>query len=349
MKKRMWKLITLVLIAVMLFTGCGAAEMMTDKSSMAYNDAASEVYDGFDYFYDESGLEYEDAKPSAEAPKSVEQRTEGDAQVPESQRKLIRRVFLTTETKEFDSFLSLIDRQMAGYGGYMESSEINGNSYSMAGRSRYANLVIRVPSKFLNEFINQIGNAANIVSKSENSDDVTLKYIDAQSKVKSLEIQRDKLLEWMENTETVEELIQLESRLSEVRYEIEYYGAILRNYDNLVEFSTITLSVREVERITVQEPETVGDRIGKGLSDNLYSIGEGIKNFAVWFVTSLPYLLIWAVVIVVIVLIIKGIVKKAKKKKQERWGAYQNQYNQGVLSQQQPNGQTPPDSTNPQA
>ena len=176
---------------------------------------------------------------------------------------------------------------------------------------------------------------ANITSKSESSEDVTLSYIETESRIASLEIQRDKLLEWMEDAETVEELIKLEERLSEVRYQLEYYGGILRNYDNLVEFSTITLDIREVERMTIQEPDTVGDRIGKGLSDNLYEIAEGFKNFIVWFVTSLPYLLIWAVIIVAAVLVIRVIAKKAKIKKQKRMEAYQQQYNQSLALQNQ--------------
>ena len=343
MKKRVWKLLTVAMVTVMLLTGCGAEMAMKDTAMM--NQAMSSTSNGgamgFDYFADaDYGYAVED-ELAVEAPETEAVKPESgtdasaDVQVNSTNRKLIRRVYMATETKEFDDFVAFVNGQTTTYGGYIENSDVSGTSYNAYNHNRRASIVIRVPAKFLDAFIAQIGNMANITSKNESSEDVTLSYIETESRIASLEIQRDKLLEWMEDAETVEELIQLESRLSEVRYELEYYGGILRNYDNLVEFSTITLDIREVERMTIVEPDTVGDRIGKGLSDNLYDIGEGIKNFIVWFVTNLPYLLIWAVVIVVVILVIRVLVKKAKAKKQKRLETYQQQYNQRMMAQQQ--------------
>ena len=346
MKKRVWKLLTAAMVAVMLLTGCGAEMMASDSAmnqAMSYTTGSGgALYDGFEYFAEEEmKVEYDsDDYMDAEAPQTPERETgnsdnSADVQANTTTRKLIRRVYLSTETKEFDDFVSFVNGQTTTYGGYIESSDVSGTSYNSYGHNRRASIVIRVPAKHLDSFIAQIGNMANITNQSESSEDVTLSYIETESRIASLEIQRDKLLEWMEDAETVDELIKLEERLSEVRYQLEYYGSILRNYDNLVEFSTITLDIREVERMTIVEPETVGDRIGKGLSDNFYRITEGFKNFIVWFVTSLPYLLIWAVIIVAAVLVIRVIAKKAKIKKQKRMEAYQQQYNQSRALQNQ--------------
>ena len=347
MKKRVWKLLTVAMIAVMLLTGCGSDMMAKNEAAMdrvmssTSSNAGGALYDGFEYFADA------DMKPEAEemAPEAPQEQIKengsstsdnaADAQVNTTNRKLIRRVYLSTETKEFDDFVAFINGQTTTYGGYIENSDVSGISYNAYNHHRRASIVIRVPAKHLDSFIAQIGNMANITNQSESSEDVTLSYIETESRIASLEIQRDKLLEWMEDAETVDELIKLEERLSEVRYQLEYYGGILRNYDNLVEFSTITLDIREVERMTIVEPETVGDRIGKGLSDNFYRITEGFKNFIVWFVTSLPYLLIWAVIIVAAVLVIRVIAKKARIKKQKRMEAYQQQYNQSRALQNQ--------------
>lgn len=348
MKKRVWKLLTVAMVAVMLLTGCGAEKMAATDSAMnqamssTSSNAGGAMFDGFEYFAEEDmvQIETEEMKPEApqaqapETGKGIEDNA-ADTQVNTTTRKLIRRVYMSTETKEFDDFIAFVNGQTTTYGGYIENSDVSGISYDAYRHNRRASIVIRVPAKYLDAFIEQIGNMANITSKNVTAEDVTLSYIETESRIASLEIQRDKLLEWMEDAETVEELIKLEERLSEVRYQLEYYGGILRNYDNLVEYSTITLDVREVERMTVQEPDTVGDRIGKGLSDNLYEIVEGIKNFIVWFVTSLPYLLIWAVIIVAAVLVIRVIAKKAKIKKQKRMEAYQQQYNQSRALQSQ--------------
>lgn len=347
MKKRVWKLLTVAMVAVMLLTGCGSEmaaknEATMDMMASTSGNAGGAMFDGFTYYVDGdmAQIEVEEMKPEApqaQAPETGNSTSDNasDVQMNTTTRKLIRRVYMSTETKEFDDFIAFVNGQTTTYGGYIENSDVSGISYDAYRHNRRASIVIRVPAKYLDSFIEQIGNMANITSKNVTAEDVTLSYIETESRIASLEIQRDKLLEWMEDAETVEELIKLEERLSEVRYELEYYGGILRNYDNLVEYSTITLDVREVERITVQEPDTVGDRIGKGLSDNLYEIAEEFKNFVVWFVTSLPYLLIWAVIIVAVVLVLRLIVKKSKAKKQKRMEAYQQQYNQSLALQNQ--------------
>ena len=111
-----------------------------------------------------------------------------------------------------------------------------------------------------------------------------------------------------------------QSRISELNYQMDSYKSQLRKYDDLISYCTVHIYVNEVWRESVPNARTItfGERIVLGLKDNLKDIGEGFENFAVWFVTSLPYLLIWAVVIAAAVLIIRAIVKRHKKKKEQK-------------------------------
>ena len=77
--------------------------------------------------------------------------------------------------------------------------------------------------------------------------------------------------------------------------------------------STVYLYIDEVEVYTPVEEETTWERISAGFMDSLKSIGEGIKEAAIWFVIHIPYLVIWAIVIVIIVLILKKIRKRTKR------------------------------------
>ena len=105
----------------------------------------------------------------------------------------------------------------------------------------------------------------------------------------------------------MDNIVTLESRLSDIRYELQNYESQLRTMDNQVEYSTVTLTIYEVERITPssEEKKTVGKRIENGFSDTMYQISEGMKNFVVWFVVNLPYLIIWGGIITVVILIIR--------------------------------------------
>ncbi len=227
-------------------------------------------------------------------------------------RKLIRRISMDLETLEFKSTLDLIAKEVNTSGGYIEKSEIQGSGYEERG-NRYANLVIRIPKSEVDSFINLVDKNANVINKQESIEDITLNYVDTESHVKTLEIEQERLLSLLEKAGKLEDIITLEDRLSDVRYELEKYASTLRTYDNLVEYSTVTLTVNEVVRITPAEGKNAWDRMGTGLRDSLYNIRNGFINFIVWFVVNGPYIIIWGIILVILALIGIKINKKYNK------------------------------------
>ena len=152
-----------------------------------------------------------------------------------------------------------------------------------------------------------------MTSRSENVQDVTLTYVDLQSHRDALRTEQERLLQLLEQAESVEDIITIEQRLSDVRYQLESMESQLRSYDNRVDYSTVYLYIDEVEVYTPVEEETVWERISTGFVDSLKNIGEGLKEAAIWFVIHIPYLVIWAIVIVIIILILKKIKKRTKR------------------------------------
>lgn len=249
--------------------------------------------------------------------------TEVSTAVADTSRKLIRRVYLSAESLEFDTLLGNISKRVSELGGYFESSEIGvrggkgGYDHEYAremGAPRYANMVIRIPKTRVDEFVSMVSEQSNITTKQENSEDVTLQYVDVESRKKALTAEQESLLTLLAKAEKIEDVIKLQERLSEVRYQLESYESKLRTYDNLVDYSTVTLDVREVQRVTPTEPKTVGSRMSTGFSQTMYNIGQGLQNFAVWFVVNLPYLLVWAVIVIAVIFIIRRAVRKGAAK-----------------------------------
>ena len=124
----------------------------------------------------------------------------------------------------------------------------------------------------------------------------------------------------MEQAETMSDLLEIEARLTHVRYELESVTSQLRTYDNLVNYATIYLNIDEVTEYTPVEEETLWQRISGGFMSSLKSVGEGLVDFFVWVIVSLPYLVIWGAVLAVVIIIFKK--KKIKlfrrKKKEEK-------------------------------
>lgn len=321
MKKRNFetKIITGLLTAGMILslTACGSLSkdtygisdlMDADYSVVSNKAAASEVSA-------ESGFGMTEGYDSAENTQDTGNTVlEESADTAVADRKLIKTVNMDVETREYDKLLSAVENKVAELGGYIESLDAyNGSTYYSYRSTRNANLTIRIPKDRLEEFQNTVSELGNVTSRSENVQDVTLTYVDLQSHRDALRTEQERLLQLLEQAESVEDIITIEQRLSDVRYQLESMESQLRSYDNRVDYSTVYLYIDEVEVYTPVEEETVWERISTGFVESLKNIGEGLKEAAIWFVIHIPYLVIWAIVIAVIVLILKKIKKRTKR------------------------------------
>ena len=250
--------------------------------------AAEEMTDGAEY-----GLEYEQANDGGGMASGAEMESgTGDLS-----RKLIRDVTLEVETREFDSLLAQVSERVSELGGYMESSQVSGVSLNARGgaRDRDASLKARIPADKLDSFLESVETEANVVSRQENVTDITLTYSDVESRKKSLEIEQERLWELLEQADSMDAVVALEARLSEVRYELESMTSKLRLYDNQVAYSTVDILIWEVGEYTPRDEESVGERIQKGFSDSLEALAEGAEDLVVWMASNSPILLVLAI------------------------------------------------------
>lgn len=253
---------------------------------------------------------------AAEEPAPAEDDAAADpnsAAAAKAARKLIRTVNLNVETTEFDDLLASITQFVEASGGYIEQSDLSGRSISGGNGRRYASVTARVPAAQVDAFLSQMSEKSNVTYRSENVQDVTLQYTDIESRKKSLTIEQERLWELLEKADSLDSVIALEERLSEIRYELERFESQLRTYDNQVDYSTVYISIDEVAVFTPTEPDSVMTRIQKGFTRNLKNVGNGFVDFFVWFVSSLPTLLVWAVLIVIVVLIARAVIKRIRR------------------------------------
>ncbi len=291
-------------LIVLSHTGCGAAEGIFDSAQMqeepsagAYRSESNNYTAGGSFdSYDTNEIYEEEAKATS---------AESGQGMPKDARKLIQKVTLEVETKEFEQLMWAVDGQVKELGGYIESmNTYNGSSYS-GSSSRYANLTVRIPQVKLSQFLDTVSNAGNIVRRSEDVDDVTLSYVDMESRRNVLRSEQERLLEFMDRAETMEEIIIIEERLSEVRYQLESMESQLRTIDNLVDYSTVYLNISEVKELTPVEEPTIGQRISEGFLESIEDIGNGLTEFGIWFLVNTPYFVIWITVLAVVIVLLR--------------------------------------------
>ena len=162
---------------------------------------------------------------------------------------------MNVETDDLEVLMSGLEQKIQALGGYVEDQSIhNGSNYS-ARRYRNANITVRIPDEQVEQFTGDIAGMANVVSQNLRREDITLKYVATASRVTALETEEARLLELLAKAETMADLLEIEARLTDVRYELENYASQLRLYDNQVDYATVYLSISEVQEYTpVEEP-----------------------------------------------------------------------------------------------
>lgn len=259
------------------------------------------------------------------------------------ERKLIKTVHLNLETENYDSLMVGLEEEIEALGGYIEYKDAyhgNFNSRTISYRNRYANITARIPAAKLDEFTKTVGEIGNITYESESVEDVTLKYVDLSSHKKMLVAEQERLMELLENAASMEDIITIESRLSEVRYQIESMESQLRTFDNQVDYSTVHISVEEVERYTPQPEKSTWERIKSGFAENVYRVTNGIKNFGIEFVIAIPILVVWAIGITVGIIIARLIMKKIRSRE-----IVKTAKKHGLLSKKDVESRDPDDSS----
>ncbi len=198
--------------------------------------------------------------------------------------KLILRAALSVESTEFDKAVEALDRLVQEKGGYYERNALQRGTYYDTSAARYGDFTIRVPQENFDAFLSAAGTVGHVVSSNETSEDVGEAYYDTEIRLKTQRTKHERLLSLLEKADNMENIIALESALSEVEYQIEQLSGTLRKYDSLVGYSTITLHLDEVLTITEHPRETVSfaGRISNAFSGGLNALGLRMSNLAVW-------------------------------------------------------------------
>ncbi len=311
-----WCMAVLLMTGV---TGCGGMSVK-NMSGGSYEAAASET--SADMAMPAAGQEaweeevYDDAGEAGAITSE-----EGIESVAQNGRKLIKTIRLEMQTKDFDTLTAGIRNKIQEMNGYIESSSVWGNSYT-GSSTRSSDYTVRIPQDRLDEFIDVVSGLGNVTYKNESVEDVTLQYVDVESRQKALETEQERLLELLEQADNLEDLLTIESRLSEVRYELENYGSQKRILDNQIDYSTVYITISEVERITPVGEKGFFEEIADRFSASLYNVGRGFRGFLIVLIGSLPVLVVWAAVIAAVVLVVRKLFygKKAEGETEKKSG-----------------------------
>ena len=285
----------------LLLTACGSA-VSTDKmmdSEIGYVESA------------DAGNRY-DAVPGETLAVGELKSESPELTTVQSDRKLIKTVEVNAETAHYEDLLTALEDRIAALNGYVESRRTGNRNRS----SRTCSMTVRIPAENLGQFMTHVSENANVLSTYENTLDVTLQYSDTEAKITALETEQARLLELLAEAGSLYDILEIESRLSDVTYELERYESQKRSYDNQITYATIHLTINEVETLTPVEEPSIWQRITDGFADSLDGVAGDLVDSFVWLIVSLPYLVIWVPAVALVLWLLGKLRRKVQKKRQ---------------------------------
>lgn len=259
MKKyaRVFALVSLILAIALPMSGCGASgkSNTTVGESYSYAQNASSADSAPSASYDTAyDYGYELSEP-AESPEINAETSTSDpmsAALPDNV-KMIYTAELSLETTEFDQAASQLSQLVQELGGWLQDSSLyNYNKY------REASYTFRVPAEHFSDFCQRAGELCTLRNIQRSGQDVSESYYDNEARLTTQRTKLDRLQQLLAQAENMEDIITLESAISETELAIEKLTGTLRHYDSLVGYSTITVQLSEVYKVTVTEEPAIG-------------------------------------------------------------------------------------------
>lgn len=222
------------------------------------------------------------------------------------------------ETRDFDDSIAKLMEMLEQYGGWIESSSLSGANYYSISRgnsgNRSASYTLRIPSDKFETVMNSLSEIGNVPYTYTYSENVTTQYYDTQARLTAYETQEARLLEMMEKAETVSDVITIEEKLTELRYQIESLQSTLNNWDRQVSYSTLRVGVTEVGEYTPQPQQSYLQELWQALTGAFKDLGRFFKNFLVFLVSAIPTL----IVLTVLFFVLRPIYRKIKARRKAR-------------------------------
>lgn len=220
-------------------------------------------------------------------------------------RKIIRNADLTLETESPTEGLRKITAVAESYGGFVVTSEFKQNPVAPGARpNQSVTVVARVPASQFASALGQIRSTADrVVSEKVSGQDVSEEFLDVEARLRNKKALEGQFLEIMKQAHKVEDALDVQTQLADVRTEIERLEGRRRFLENQAALSTITTTLQMPQPIVAATTSgfgttitrAFGDAVDTAVSIFLFVIQALIVMVPITVFFGLPGWLLWRV------------------------------------------------------
>jgi predicted nucleic acid-binding Zn-ribbon protein len=231
--------------------------------------------------------------PAPGAVANLSQKAEA-AQVPRSRPQLIKKAAMTvivnSVDKSIDTVTQIINRQQGDLIGLNEQQPTEENS------RHTASIQLRVPQNILESTLEELAKLGTVENRNITAEDVGDQLVDFQARLTNLRKTEASLQKIMDRAGSVRDILSVAQELSNVRQSIEQIDAQLKNLQNQVAYSTITLKLEAA--VSSSSPQRgVSSQIQETWNNSTQSLGNftvSLLKLGIWLMVYSPYFLVLA-------------------------------------------------------
>ena len=298
MKRKLFAL-ALALALVLSLAACGGSKSaeFTAEAPSASADMAYPMEPGM---AEEMGFDFGSTASGS---------TNGGAAYPAGQ-KLIRTAQMNLETTDFEKAVQGLTDLTEQMGGYFESSSVGKRN-----SGRWAEYTVRIPAEKYQSFLDQAGALCHETWRDTRQEDISERYYDTQGRLKTQQIKLERLQTLLAKAEAMEDIITIESAISETEQMIDDLSGTLRHYDGQVDYASVCITLNEVYKLSSVEevPDSFMSRLGKAFSGGWANFTDGLENLAV----ALAYGWMWVLVLAAVAVVVVRVLRKRRCKVQK--------------------------------
>lgn len=279
--------------------GCGGSGSTANSSYMSYDtkDAAMAEESVANAEYGAGAFDYEEKEIEP-----AEYETD-ESSAPVSLEKLVYRGALTIQSRDYSASAAALRTKIHSFNGIIENeNEYTEGGYYVREDSRnlwVLYLTVRIPTERFEEFMNGNDEIGNVISRSTSTENISRRYNDVSAQIEALEKQQKRLLEMMDKAETIEDMIAVEDRLSEVQYELNSLKTNREAMDTDVAYSTVNITLREV-KVYTETSENFFTKLGSRFVNGFSGFAEHMGKLVLGIAYIFPYLILIGIILAVL-------------------------------------------------
>ncbi|WP_042403974.1 DUF4349 domain-containing protein [Geomicrobium sp. JCM 19037] len=200
-----------------------------------------------------------------------------------AERMIVYNGHLTIDVERFQEAQDQIQQSIEEMNGFVvESSVQDAGDGEMSGT-----FAVRVPEENFTPFLDQIESLSlQVVDRMTTGEDVTEEYVDLESRLRSHEAVEERLLVFMEDADTTEDLLSISDDLADTQEQIETIQGRMNYLDHQVTYALVNINVRETAGSTLTDQTSLNTW---GQASNMFTdtINVLMQSSQAWWYSSL--------------------------------------------------------------